>query len=222
MTMGHAIYAPSQRYWQTIPVGIYCIGFIEKVMAETELIERDVDTANYEELRDAIRHFDRVIRSQIVIQGRQGDRIKNSIRAGMLFLVLIGISIFVILYTMVTQVTLISEAVVRMDNSFDEVRTQMVKVDELMTGMEKKVLYINAVSTVMQNMDGEMGKMTRQMGQMQGEVDAMRSEVTVIRQQADIMTHTTGQMDREIYRMNQDMNRMAAPARSLNNMFPMP
>jgi peptidoglycan hydrolase CwlO-like protein len=191
-------------------------------MAETELAGRDVDTANYEELRDAIRHFDRVIRSQIVIQGRQGDRIKNSIRVGMLFLVLIGISIFIILYTMVTQVTLISEAVVRMDNSFDQVRTQMVKVDELMTGMEKNVLYINAVSTVMQNMDGEMGKMTRQMGQMQGEVDAMRSEVTVIRQQADIMTHTTGQMDREIYRMNQDMNRMAAPARSLNNMFPMP
>jgi hypothetical protein len=198
------------------------MGFIEKTMAETELVERDVDTANYEELRDAIRHFDRVIRSQIVIQGRQGDRIKNSIRAGMLFLVLIGISIFIILYTMVTQVNLISEAVVRMDTSFDEVRTQMVKVDALMTGMEKNVVYINAVSGVMQNMDGEMGTMTRQMGQMQGEVDAMRNEVTVIRQQADMMTRTTGVLDQQIYRMNQDMNRMAAPARSMNNMFPMP
>jgi archaellum component FlaC len=198
------------------------MGFIEKTMAETELVERDVDTANYEELRDAIRHFDRVIRSQIVIQGRQGDRIKNSIRAGMLFLVLIGISIFIILYTMVTQVNLISEAVVRMDTSFDEVRTQMVKVDALMTGMEKNVVYINAVSGVMQNIDGEMGTMTRQMGQMQGEVDAMRNEVTVIRQQADMMTRTTGVLDQQIYRMNQDMNRMAAPARSMNNMFPMP
>lgn len=191
-------------------------------MAETELDGRDVDTENYEELRNAIRHFDRVIRSQIVIQARQGDRIKNSIRAGMLFLVLIGISIFIILYTMVTQVNLISAAVVRMDQSFDEVRVQMVKVDELMTGMEKNVLYMDAVSTVMQNMDVEMGQMTRQMQQMQTEVDAMKSEVTVIRQQADVMTRTTGVMDQEIYRMNQDMNRLATPARSMNKMFPMP
>lgn len=191
-------------------------------MAETELNGRDVDTENYEELRNAIRHFDRVIRSQIVIQARQGDRIKNSIRAGMLFLVLIGISIFIILYTMVTQVNLISAAVVRMDQSFDEVRVQMVKVDELMTGMEKNVLYMDAVSTVMQNIDVEMGQMTRQMQQMQTEVDAMKSEVTVIRQQADVMTRTTGVMDQEIYRMNQDMNRLATPARSMNKMFPMP
>jgi peptidoglycan hydrolase CwlO-like protein len=191
-------------------------------MAETELDRRDVDTENYEELRNAIRHFDRVIRSQIVIQGRQGDRIKNSIRAGILFLVLIGISIFIILYTMVTQVNQISEAVVRMDHSFDEVRVQMNKVDELMTGMERNVLYMDAVSTVMQNMDSEMGQMTRQMQQMQAEVDAMKNEVTVIRQQADIMTRTTGVMDQEIYRMNQDINRMATPARSINNMFPMP
>jgi peptidoglycan hydrolase CwlO-like protein len=191
-------------------------------MAETELDGRDIGTENYEELRNAIRHFDRVIRSQIVIQGRQGDRIKNSIRAGMLFLVLIGISIFIILYTMVTQVNQISEAVVRMDHSFDEVRVQMVKVDQLMTGMEKNVLYMDAVSSVMQNMDSEMGQMTRQMQQMQVEVDAMKNEVAVIRQQADVMTRTSGVMDQEIYRMNQDMNRLAAPARSMNKMFPMP
>ncbi len=191
-------------------------------MAESEINEQDVDASNYEELRNAIRHFDRVIRSQIVIQGRQGDRIKNSIRAGMLFLVLIAISIFVILATMVTQVEHISDAVVRMDNSFDEVRNQMVKVDELMTGMEKNVAYMNSVSTVMQNMDSEMGKMTGQVQQMQGEVDAMSREVAVIRHEADIMTQTTKVMDMEIYRMNHDLNRMATPARSMNNMFPIP
>jgi uncharacterized protein YoxC len=191
-------------------------------MAGTKLNARDADTDSYEELRDAIRHFDRVIRSQMVIQGRMGDRLKNSIRAGILFLVLIAISIFVILVTMVTQVEQISDAVVRMDTSFDEVRNQMVKVDGLMTGMEKNVAYMDAVSTVMQVMDSEMEKTTDQMEQMQAEVDTMKNEVTVIRQQADIMTHTTGEMDMDIYRINQDINRMAAPARSMNNMFPMP
>ena len=191
-------------------------------MAESELDEHDVDAESYDELRDAIRHFDRVIRSQMAIQSRMGDRLKISIRAGMLFLVLIAITIFVIMMTMVSQVDLISKAVIRMDNSFDEVRTQMVKMDSLMTSMEKNVAYMNSVSTVMQSMDSEMVTMTQQMSQMQTEVDAMKNEVAVIRHQADIITHTTGVMDMEIYRMNQDMNRMAAPARSLNNMFPMP
>lgn len=191
-------------------------------MAESELDEHDVDAESYDELRDAIRHFDRVIRSQMAIQSRLGDRLKISIRAGMLFLVLIAITIFIIMMTMVSQVDLISKAVIRMDNSFDEVKTQMVKIDSLMTSMETNVSYMNSVSTVMQSMDSEMVTMTQQMGQMQTEVDAMKNEVAVIRHQADIITHTTGVMDMEIYRMNQDMNRMAAPARSLNNMFPMP
>jgi SMC interacting uncharacterized protein involved in chromosome segregation len=194
------------------------------MMSETKQDGRDADreNENYEELRDAIRHFDRVVRSQIAIQERQGDRIKNSIRAGMVLLVMFALSIFVILYTMVTQVNLISEAVVRMENGFGEVKNQMVRVDGLMTNMEKNVLYMGSLSTVMQDMDGEMGKMTRQMEQMQGEVDAMKGEVVVIRQQADIITHTAGVMDQEIYRMNQNINRMATPARSLNKMFPLP
>ncbi|MCW8917905.1 MAG: hypothetical protein OQL08_03715 [Gammaproteobacteria bacterium] len=192
------------------------------MMSETVQTGQDADKENYEELRDAIRHFDRVVRSQISIQERQGERIKNSIRAGMVLLVLLAISIFVILYTMVTQVNLISEAVVRMESGFSEVTNQMVKVDRLMTSMEGNVLHMESVSSVMQGMDGEMGKMTRQMEQMQGEVDAMRGEVVVIRQQADTITHTAGVIDQEIYRMNQNINRMAAPARSMNKMFPIP
>lgn len=191
-------------------------------MADSKEIEQSSEESNYEELRDAIRHFDRVIRSQILIQGKQGDRIKNSIRAGMLFLCLIGISIFVILITMVTQVELISDAVVRMDNAFDEVRDQMVHVDSLMTKMEVNVAHMDTVSTVMTNMDQQMLKMTEQVQQMQSEVDDMTYEVATIRQQADIMTQTSHVMDAEIYRMNHDLNRMATPARSMNSWFPVP
>lgn len=189
-------------------------------MAETELNGRDAEESDYEELRDAVRHFDRIIRSQIAIQGRQGDRIKNSIRAGIVFLALIAITIFVILITMVTQVELISDAVTGMDDSFDDVRFEMAKIDNLMTDMEKNVTYLNSIASVMQNMDGEMVQMTQQMQQMQTEVESMSREVTVMRQQADIMTQTAGRMDMEIYRMNQEVNRMAIPARSMNNMFP--
>ncbi|NOR51657.1 MAG: hypothetical protein GQ470_03470 [Gammaproteobacteria bacterium] len=190
-------------------------------MAETELNKGEEDR-NYEELRDSIRHFDRIIRSQMAIQSRIGDRVKNSIRAGMVFLALIAISIFVILVTMASQVELISEAVIGMDNSFDDVRIQMVKIDGLMTKMEKNVSYINSIATVMQGMDSEMVQMTNQVQQMQGEVELMSGEVKVMRRQADVMTQTTGMMDMEIHRMNREVNRMAAPARSMNNMFPIP
>jgi hypothetical protein len=181
-----------------------------------------LDKQNYEELRSAIRHFDRIIRAQMAIQDRQGDRIKNSIRAGMLFLVLIGVSIFVILIAMVTQVEQIASAVHRMDSAFSDVKTQMVKVDELMTRMEGNVASMQAIDTVMQSMDTEMVTMAEQIQGMRSEVDSMSSEVRVIRQQADMMTHTAGVMDMEIYRLNHDVNRLATPARTLNNFFPIP
>lgn len=187
-----------------------------------ELNEEELNRQNYEELRSAIRHFDRIIRAQMAIQDRQGDRIKNSIRAGMLFLVLIGVSIFVILLAMVTQVEQIASAVHRMDSSFGEVKTQMIRVDKLMTGMEANVATMQAIDTVMQVMDTEMVKMAQQIEGMRSEVGAMSSEVQVIRQQADLMTHTAGVMDMEIYRLNHDVNRLATPARTLNNFFPFP
>ena len=191
-------------------------------MSEEKLTDSEIEKENYEELRSAIRHFDRVIRAQMKIQGMQGDRIKNSIRAGMLFLVLIGISIFVILMSMVTQVEQISEAVTTMDDSFDQVRDQMVRVDALMTNMEVNVSSIESVDRVMQSMDVEMHAMTERIGNMQQEVSSMSHEVAVLRQQADAMTHTAGVMDMEIFKMNREVNRMATPARSINKMFPLP
>ncbi|MCW8888317.1 MAG: hypothetical protein OQK25_04580 [Gammaproteobacteria bacterium] len=195
-------------------------------MAEQASTDKDFqeisDEVSYEELKDAIRHFDRVMRSQMTIQGLQGDRIKNSIRAGMIFLALIGISIFIILITMVTQVEQIAMAVSGMDTSFDEVRNQMVRVDALMSHMETNASKMNTIGPVMQTIDGEMLQMTQQVQQMQSETAAMGREVSVLRQQADLMAQTTERMDMEIYRMNHEVNRMATPARSMNNMFPMP
>ena len=191
-------------------------------MSEEKITESELERQNYEELRSAIRHFDRVIRAQMKIQGSQGDRVNNSIRAGMLFLVLIGISIFVILVSMVTQVKQISESVTKMDASFGQVKVQMIKVDELMTRMEVNVSSMASVDRVMQSMDAEMLAMTQKIGKMQQEVGAMSSELTVIRQQGDSMTHTDGVMDMEIYKMNQEVGRMATPARSINKMFPIP
>jgi len=191
-------------------------------MAEQAPTKEVIEESGYDELKDAIRHFDRVMRSHMTIQGLQGDRIKNSIRAGVIFLALIAISIFIILITMVNEVEQISLAVNGMDQSFDKVRQQMVKVDSLMTKMETNVAQMNSIGPVMQSMDREMIQMSQQVQQMQAETEAMGREVSVIRQQADIMTKTTERMDMEIYRMNHEVNRMAAPARSMNNMFPMP
>jgi len=191
-------------------------------MSEEKITESELDRQNYEELRSAIRHFDRVIRAQMKIQGSQGDRVNNSIRAGMLFLVLIGISIFVILVSMVTQVKQISESVTKMDASFGQVKVQMIKVDELMTHMEVNVASMASVDRVMQSMDAEMLAMTQKIGNMQQDVGAMSNELTVIRQQGDSMTHTAGVMDMEIYKMKQEVRRMATPARSINKMFPIP
>ena len=191
-------------------------------MSEEKITESELDRQNYEELRSAIRHFDRVIRAQMKIQGSQGDRVNNSIRAGMLFLVLIGISIFVILVSMVTQVKQISESVTKMDASFGQVKVQMIKVDELMTHMEVNVSSMASIDRVMQSMDAEMLAMTQKIGNMQQDVGAMSNELTVIRQQGDSMTHTAGVMDMEIYKMNQEVSRMATPARSINKMFPIP
>jgi methyl-accepting chemotaxis protein len=174
----------------------------------------------FESLTNSVRYFERVMRAVMNVQNRQGDRIKLSIRAGMTFLLLIAISIFLMLYTMATQINRVSIAVGEMNHSFDVVSERMEQMDRLMLSLEYNVSQLPAIAEVMPQMDEEMAKLTNTVNLMSNEMNAVTLDVAAVRKQSETMNEISKRMATGIYRINGEVNHMAQPAKSLNNMFP--
>ncbi|MBF0218703.1 MAG: hypothetical protein HQL49_04120 [Gammaproteobacteria bacterium] len=180
------------------------------------------DINTYNDLTSTVRHFDRAIRWIIKIQDRLGARIKVTIYIGLVFLVLIGVSIFFMLYTMATQVTLISQAVHGMNESFIVVTERMQQIDAVMLRMEQNVAYLPQIGREMPVMDGEMREITERVESIRQELSTITNELASLRQQSDTMSVTAQNMDQSVQQMNREVARMAQPARSVNKIFPFP
>ena len=182
------------------------------------MVEKDFN--KFESLTNSVRYFERVMRSVMSVQNRQGDRIKVSIRAGATFLLIIGISIFIMLYTMATQIERVSIAVGEMNHSFDVVAERMERMDQLMISLEYNISQLPEISRIMPVMDEEMAKLTNTIESMRNEMNAINQDVSAVRAQSELMRDTSHRMATGIYRINGEVNHMAQPARSLNNFFP--
>lgn len=174
----------------------------------------------FDSMTNSVRHFERVMRTVMNVQNRQGDRIKLTIRTGMAFLAIIGILLYVMLHTMSVQIERVSDAVGQMNQSFDVVAERMARVDKLMTSLEQNVGLLPAIGSVMPGMDSEMSKLTATIAQMRAEMDAINTDVNAVRIQSENMSNISAHMSDSIRRMNGEVNHMAQPARSINKMFP--
>ena len=178
------------------------------------------DFNKFESLTSSVRHFERVMRSLMKIQDMQGERIKLGIRAGMAFLGLFGLSIFIILYSMATQIQRVSEAVGQMNHSFEVVAERMERVDQLMASLEHNVALLSDIGEAMPGMDSQMGDLTQTIAQMRTEMGAISQDVTAVRAQSEQMSNIAMNMNDSIYRMNHEVERMSRPAQSMNKMAP--
>ncbi len=183
-----------------------------------DIVEKEFN--KFESLTNSVRHFERVMRSVMHVQNRHGDRIKVSIRAGMAFIVLIAVSIFLTLYSMATQIQRVSIAVGEMNRSFDVVSERMERMDQLMLSLEGNISQISVIADTMPLMDIEMAKLSNTIDSMRNEMAAISSDVSAVKVQSEHMRDTSARMAAGIYRINGEVNHMAQPARTLNNMTP--
>ncbi len=160
--------------------------------------------------------------SQIEIQNKLGDDLKHAIRFGMVILGLIALSIFILLVTLSSQISRISNVVDDMNNNFTTVTIQMDNMSRSIDSMLKRVALLEDMDQQTGTMRREIILITEDITAMNQQVQGMSTQVTRVGSSVNDMAATISQMDDQVQMMAHDMQRMAKPAKTLNKIFPFP
>lgn len=182
------------------------------------LLEED----SQEDLKKSIRHFGHIMTSNIQVQSRMGDRVKNSIRAGMSILVLLAISILILMMTLTFQMNKIAAVVADVDSNFVAIADEMININTLMVDMESRVAHLPAISRQTQAMDDEMQLMQGSISSITDSVNDISIHVTRVNGHLGSISQSMVQMDAGVEQISGEMSRMAQPAQTINRFFPLP
>ena len=182
----------------------------------------DEDAVLQQQYLRALSSFEGIVLSQIDVKNRLGDRLNYSIRTGIIILGVIAFSILVLLLTLTSQVTRISQVVENMNHHFSSISVKMDEVRDHMQTMETQVALIGAIDQDIDAMDDEMVQITDNMTSIRTALAGIRGNVSNVRGQVGNITAKVDHMNIELQGMTGQVHRMTKPARSMNKMFPFP
>jgi uncharacterized protein YoxC len=186
-------------------------------------IPKDFNSKNTPEcqgIEEAVKRFENIMLSRIYVQQRLGDRLKNSIRIGMVILFLLAISIFTLLLTLSIQINRVGESIVHMNQSFGGIAQNMNRIDSYMTNMESQVAYLPKIKDKTEIFDQQMGLMNHDFLIIKNEIRAMSDNISLIENKMKSMSYSVSQMDDRVGLITQDTHRMSKPAKNINKLFP--
>lgn len=183
---------------------------------------RTDDTILQQQYLRALSSFEGIVLSQIDVKNALGDRLNYSIRAGLIILFVIAFSILVLLLTLSSQTTRISDVVGAMNTHFSSVSLRMDEISEAMRTMEVQVAQMQSIEEDMATIQVEIQSIGEATGSIENSVVNVGQHMGGTRQNVENIANTMGAMNMEVQAMSVEMHRMAKPARTLNNIFPFP
>lgn len=160
----------------------------------------------------ALTSFEAMQLSQIDVRNKLANRLNNSIRAGLAILGAIAFSILILLLTLTTQLSRISDVVFNMNTHFGSVTENMDRIRIHMDSMEQQVALIEAIDGHISVMDEEMISINGDMNAMQSAVGGIRGNLSGVRDRVGNIALNVDKMNMEMQAMSQEMHRMGKPA----------
>jgi len=180
------------------------------------------DTILQQQYLRALSSFEGIVLSQIDVKNALGDRLNYSIRAGLIILFVIAFSILVLLLTLSSQITRISNVVGAMNTHFSAISLRMDEISQYLGSMETQVAQMKSLEENTAVMQVEIQTIGEATGSIEGSVVSIGHQMNGTRQNVENIAVTMNAMNMEVQAMSVEMHRMAKPARTLNKIFPFP
>lgn len=180
------------------------------------------DTILQQQYLRALSSFEGIVLSQIDVKNALGDRLNYSIRAGLIILFVIAFSILVLLLTLSSQITRISNVVGAMNTHFSAISLRMDEISQYLGSMETQVAQMKSLEENTAVMQVEIQTIGEATGSIEGSVVSIGHQMNGTRQNVENIAVTMNAMNMVVQAMSVEMHRMAKPARTLNKIFPFP
>ncbi|MCU7837262.1 MAG: hypothetical protein KZQ83_18715 [gamma proteobacterium symbiont of Taylorina sp.] len=178
------------------------------------------DAPQCQGIEQAVKRFENVMLSRIYVQQRLAERLKNSIRIGMLILFLLAIAIFVLLLTLSIQVGRVGVVIVDMNENFINISENMMHINHYMTDMEKQVAFLPKIKNKTLVFDQQMALMNNDLFMIKNNMREMSGHISRVQLKMNEVSESVRQMDGQVQLMNHDTYRMSKPANTMEKFFP--
>jgi len=168
----------------------------------------------------AVRSFEAIMLSQIEIRNKLADRLNYSIRAGIIVLGFVAISILILLLTLSSQINRISGVVSGMNRDFSVVADNMDRINGHIGSMEQRVALLSNINSQTAIMDQGMATIAADLESMRTAVGEIGGHLNHVRGNVGNIAVSMDRMDIEVMNMGYEMHRMGKSARSINKMMP--
>lgn len=166
-------------------------------------------------LKSMVSKFDSIMDRKLDIYVRQSIRLNSTVRVGMIILGVVGLSIFLLLYSLSSQVGHMQIGVQQMNAHFQVVEQNMHKVNEILKKIESRVAVMSAIEQDMQQAQKTTGSMSEGLGGIQqamGEVshrmDRLQQHMQTVNGQLANMQTAVGGVTTETYQMSRPMRKL--------------
>ncbi len=163
-------------------------------------------------LKSMVSKFDNIMDRKVDIYIRQSIRLNSTVRVGMIILGVVGFSIFLLLYSLSSQVGHMKDGVQQMNAHFADVEDNMRKVNQILKHIDTRVALMEAFDRDMQlahqtttslhqgveNIHQSMGEVSQYMTQLQ-------LHIREVNQQLSSMQASVGGVGIETYRISEPM-----------------
>ncbi len=170
----------------------------------------------------AMSSFEGILLGQMQVKSDLSDRLNMSVKAGLVILSIVAVSILALLLMLSTQVTRISDAVGSMNTHFTSVSDKMNHIHGSILGMETQIALLQDIEQYTTIMNQEMTSITSNMNAMESSIGQIDDQFRSIRYMIDDISVTIHNMNGEVQSINYEMNRMSEPAQTFNRFFPLP
>lgn len=193
-------------------------------MTEEDIKSRTAvdDAILQQQYRRALSTFEGIILSEIELTNRLSTRLNYGIQAGTFILAAISISLSLLLFTLTSQVSRISNVVEGMKEHFISVSQQMSAISGHMNAIESRVALLETVDQRTALMDVEMSNILTDMNDMRANVAGIDDYLATVRNHISNVSFNMDLMNNEVQIMSIELGRMAKPMRNMNKIFPFP
>ena len=163
-------------------------------------------------LKSMVSKFDSIMDRKVDIYLRQSIRLNSTVRAGMIILGIVGFSIFLLLYSLSSQVGHMQVGVQQMTQHFAQVEQNMRRVSEILSHIEKRVALMSAIEDDMQQVQHSSGSMQQGMSQIRGKMNEVTQRMQRMQQHMQVVNGQLANMQVAVGGVTRETHRISRPA----------
>lgn len=166
-------------------------------------------------LKSMVSKFDSIMDRKVDIYLRQSIRLNSTVRAGMIILGIVGFSIFLLLYSLSSQVGHMQVGVHQMTEHFQLVEQNMHRVSEILGDIESRVALMGAIKNNMQQVQNISGSMQQGMTQIHLNMSEVNQRMRRMQQHMQVVNNQLANMQVAVGGVTRETHRISKPANIL-------